>query len=110
MKKAKILETARAASPSHCTLRYVELEELIREFGGRTRLGNLAAALRIRLEDEGCDGSDLNAARAEYGKRLYGPDSEFMAELARKVTSAPSHPRASTRQAAARGRTTTSKS
>lgn len=109
MKKPKILETARATSPSHCTLRYVELEELIAEYGGRTRLGKLAAALRIRLEDEDCDGSDLNAARADYGKRLYGPDSEFMAELARKVTSAPSHARASTRQAAARRRTTTSK-
>jgi hypothetical protein len=100
MKTAKILETARGTSPSHCTLRYVELEELIGEFGRRTRLGKLAAALRARLEEEDWDCSDLSVARAEYEKRLHGPDSEFMAELARKATAARSHARSRRRAGA----------
>jgi hypothetical protein len=110
MKTAKILRTARGTSPSHCALRYVELEELIGEFGRRTRLGKLAAALRTRLEEEDWDSSDLSVARAEYEKQLDGPDSEFMAELARKATSARSHPRGNMRAGAARHRTMTSES
>jgi hypothetical protein len=113
MKTAKILETARGTSPSHCTLRYVELEELIGEFGGRTRLGKLAAALRTRLEEEDWDCSDLRVARAEYEHRLYGadselPHSEFMAGLARKVTSERPHARRDRRARSPRYRTTTS--
>jgi hypothetical protein len=87
MKTAKILKVARGTSPSQCALRYVELEELIGEFGRRTRLGKLAAALRTRLEEEDWGSGDLSVARAKYEKQLYGPDSEFMAELARKATS-----------------------
>ena len=98
MKTAKILKTARGASPSHCTLRYVELEELIGEFGRRTRLGTLAAVLRTRLEEEDWDCSDFGMARAEYRERLYGPDADFMAGLARKATSGPARAR-STRRA-----------
>jgi hypothetical protein len=85
MKTAKILKTARGASPSHCSLRYVELEELIGEFGRRTRLGKLAAALRTRLEEEDWDGSELASARAEYEQRLHDPDSGFMAGLRRST-------------------------
>jgi hypothetical protein len=110
MKTAKILETARRTSPAHCTLRYVELEELIGEFGGRTRLGKLAAALRTRLEEEDWDCSDLSVARAEYEQRLYGPDSEFMAGLARKAKSERPHARSSRRAGAPRYRTTASQS
>lgn len=97
MKTAKILKTARGASPSHCTLRYVELEEMIGEFGRRTRLGTLAAVLRTRLEEEDWDCSDFGMARAEYQERLYGPDADFMAGLARKTRSAPAHARATRR-------------
>ena len=109
MKTAKILQTTRRTSPSHCALRYVEVEELIGEFGTRTRLGKLAAALRVRLEEEGWDCNDLSAARAEYEKQRYVPDSEFMAELARKATSARSHER-SKRAGAPSHRTTTPRS
>jgi hypothetical protein len=108
MKTAKILETARGTSPSHCTLRYVELQELIGEFGRRTRLGTLAAALRSRLEEEGWDCSDLSVARAEYDQRLYGPDSEFMAGLARSATSERPHTSRSRRARVPKYRTTAS--
>jgi hypothetical protein len=110
MKTAKIMETARGTSPSHCTLRYVELEELIGEFGRRTRLGKLAAALRTRLEEEDWDCNDFGVARAEYEQRLYGPDSEFMAGLTRRATSKRQHPRRSRRARAPRNRATTSQS
>jgi hypothetical protein len=110
MKTAKILRTARGTSPSHCALRYVELDELIGEFGSRTRLGKLAAALRTRLEEEDWDSSDLIRARGEYEKQRYGPDSEFMAELARNATSPRSHARGSMRAGAPRHRTTTPES
>jgi len=93
MKTAKILATARGTSPSHCALRYVELEELIGEFGKGTRLGKLAAALRVRLEEEGLDCGDLGAARAEHQRRLRGADLEFMAGLARMATAARPHAR-----------------